>query len=94
MEQRKMIDIPIGTTVRSAVRAPIDGDYEFVEHLAPSDCKPSGEQVWFGLMFHLYVLFLTLNMFTLLCIVARAGFRRCRHSAFSTSRSRRSFCGH
>ena len=42
MEQRKMIDVPIGTTVRSSVRAPIDGDYEFVEHLVPSDCKPSG----------------------------------------------------
>jgi hypothetical protein len=41
MEQRKMIDVPVGTTVRSNVRAPIDGDYEFVEHIAPSDCSPS-----------------------------------------------------
>ena len=41
MEQRKMIDIPVGTTVRSNVRAPIDGDYEFVEHVAPSKCKPT-----------------------------------------------------
>ncbi len=41
MEQRKMIDIPVGTTVRSNVRAPIDGDYAFVEHVAASDCRPS-----------------------------------------------------
>ena len=44
MEQRKMIDIPVGTTVRSSVRAPIDGDYEFVEHIARSSCKPSGKK--------------------------------------------------
>ena len=44
MEQRKMIDIPVGTTVRSNVRAPIDGDYEFVEHINPADCKPSGKE--------------------------------------------------
>lgn len=44
MEQRKMIDIPVGTTVRSSARAPTDGDYEFVEHVAPSDCSPSGEE--------------------------------------------------
>lgn len=43
MEQRKMIDIPVGTTVRSNVRAPIDGQYEFVEHVTPSDCSPSGD---------------------------------------------------
>ena len=43
MEQRKMIEIPIGTTVRSNVRAPIDGDYEFVEHIHASGCSPSGE---------------------------------------------------
>ncbi len=42
MEQRHMVDIPIGTTVRSANRAPIDGDYEFVEHVASSDCRPTG----------------------------------------------------
>jgi hypothetical protein len=45
MEQRKMIDIPIGTTVRSSSRSPIDGVYEFVEHVASSDCKPSGADV-------------------------------------------------
>jgi hypothetical protein len=44
MEQRKMIDIPLGTTVRSSLRAPIDGVYEFGEHLVASDCKPAGEQ--------------------------------------------------
>jgi hypothetical protein len=41
MEQRKMIDVPVGTKVRSNLRAPIDGDYEFVEHVAPSSCKPA-----------------------------------------------------
>ena len=44
MEQRKRIDVPVGTTVRSSNRAPIDGDYEFVEHIASSDCKPSGAE--------------------------------------------------
>ena len=44
MQQRKMIDIPVGTQVRSSFRAPIDGDYEFLEHVKPSDCQPSGEQ--------------------------------------------------
>ncbi len=44
MQQRKMIDIPLGTTVRSSNRAPIDGDYEFVEHIASSDCSPSAEE--------------------------------------------------
>ena len=44
MEQRKMIDIPIGTTVKSSVRAPIDGVYEFAEHLVKSGCKPAGKQ--------------------------------------------------
>lgn len=44
MEQRKMIDVPIGTTVKSSLRAPIDGVYEFVEHLATTDCKPAGDQ--------------------------------------------------
>jgi hypothetical protein len=44
MAQRKMIDIPIGTTARSHVRAPIDGDYQFVEHVQASDCKPSGAE--------------------------------------------------
>ena len=43
MQQRQMIDVPVGTTIRSNVRAPIDGDYEFVEHIAPSDCRPGGE---------------------------------------------------
>jgi len=44
MQQRKMLDIPVGTTVRSSNRAPIDGDYEFVEHIASSTCKPSGAE--------------------------------------------------
>jgi hypothetical protein len=43
MEQRHMVDIPIGTTARSSGRAPVDGDYEFVEHIAASDCKPTGD---------------------------------------------------
>ena len=42
MEQRHMVDVPIGTTVRSFNRAPIDGDYEFVEHVTASNCKPTG----------------------------------------------------
>ena len=44
MEQRKMIDIPVGTEVRSNLRTPIDGDYEFVKHVAASDCSPSGDE--------------------------------------------------
>ena len=44
MQQRKMIDIPIGTEVRTAFRAPIDGDYEFVKHVASSTCKPTAKQ--------------------------------------------------
>jgi len=50
MEQRKMIDVPVGTAVRSSNRAPIDGDYELVEHIAPSDCSPSGDErvAYFG----------------------------------------------
>lgn len=44
MQQRKMIDVPLGTTVRSSSRAPIDGDYEFVEHVASSDCSPAAEE--------------------------------------------------
>jgi hypothetical protein len=45
MEQRHMINVPIGTTVRTSVRAPIDGEYEFVEHVASSACSPSGADV-------------------------------------------------
>jgi hypothetical protein len=41
MQQRKYLDIPVGTRVRTAARVPIDGDYEFVEHIATSDCSPS-----------------------------------------------------
>ena len=44
MEQRKMIDVPIGTEVRSSLRAPIDGVYKFEEHLIKSKCKPAGKQ--------------------------------------------------
>jgi len=40
MAQRKMIDIPIGTTARTHVRAPIDGDYEFVEHVSDFGLQP------------------------------------------------------
>ena len=39
MEQRKL-DIPLGTSVRTAARAPIDGTYEFVEHVEATDCVP------------------------------------------------------
>lgn len=42
MEEKHMINVPIGTTVRSSFRAPIDGEYEFVEHVASSACSPSG----------------------------------------------------
>lgn len=45
MEQRKMIDIPIGTKVKTSFRAPIDGDYELVEHNHPTDdCKATSGQ--------------------------------------------------
>lgn len=44
MAQRKMIDIPIGTTAKTHMRAPIDGDYGFVEHAQSSDCSPSGDE--------------------------------------------------
>ena len=44
MQQRKMIDIPIGTEVRTANRAPIDGDYELVHHVVSSECKPSAKE--------------------------------------------------
>ena len=43
MEQKKL-DVPIGTTVRSAARAPIEGDYELIEHIASSDCSPSAKE--------------------------------------------------
>jgi hypothetical protein len=46
MEQRHMIDVPVGTAVRTAVRAPIDGEYEFAEHVASSDCKGPGATVY------------------------------------------------
>jgi hypothetical protein len=44
MQQRKMIDIPLGTEVRTAIRAPIDGDYQFVQHVAASKCKLSAKE--------------------------------------------------
>ena len=44
MQQRKMIDIPLGTEVRTALRAPIDGDYEFVKHIVDSSCKPAAKE--------------------------------------------------
>jgi len=43
-QQRKMIDIPLGTEVRTAIRAPIDGDYEFVKHIVDSSCKPAAKE--------------------------------------------------
>lgn len=42
MAERKMIEVPVGTAVRSSVRAPIDGEYEFEEHLTQTACKPAG----------------------------------------------------
>jgi len=44
MEQRKGIDIPVGTEVRSSGRVPIDGYYEFTEHAIPTDCSPSNAE--------------------------------------------------
>ncbi|MBM3156504.1 MAG: hypothetical protein FJ004_04380 [Chloroflexi bacterium] len=44
MEQRKRIDIPVGTEVRSSSRVPIDGYYEFFEHCVSSDCSPSTDE--------------------------------------------------
>ncbi len=44
MQQRKMIDIPIGTEVRTANRAPVDGDYELVRHVNSSECRPSARE--------------------------------------------------
>ncbi len=44
MQESKKLAIALGTTVRAAARAPIDGDYEFVEHVKPSDCSPSAEE--------------------------------------------------
>lgn len=42
MAEKHMYDIPLGTLVRSAYRAPMDGTYEFSEHHIKSKCKPSG----------------------------------------------------
>ena len=41
MQQRRHLDIPVGTRTRTAARVPIDGDYVFVEHIVSSDCRPS-----------------------------------------------------
>jgi hypothetical protein len=41
---RDLLDIPIGTTVRSSDRAPVDGDWEFVEHIGSSNCRPSAKE--------------------------------------------------
>jgi hypothetical protein len=41
MQERKYLDIPVGTRTRTAARVPIDGEYEFVEHVVSSDCSPS-----------------------------------------------------
>jgi hypothetical protein len=43
MEQRTL-DIQVGITVRSAARAPIDGTFQFVEHVEPTDCTPPADQ--------------------------------------------------
>ena len=44
MAEKHMYDVPLGTVTRSTHRVPIDGIYEFVEHHATSDCKPSGDK--------------------------------------------------
>jgi hypothetical protein len=41
---RDLLDIPIGTTVKSSDRAPVDGDWEFVEHIGSSNCRPSAKE--------------------------------------------------
>ncbi len=41
MQQGKYLNIPVGTRVRTAARVPIDGDYQFAEHIVSSDCSPS-----------------------------------------------------
>ncbi len=40
----RMLDVQTGTTVRSAGRAPVDGTYEFVEHVESTDCTPPEDQ--------------------------------------------------
>jgi hypothetical protein len=44
MELRRSLDIPRGTEVRASSRVPIDGYYEFVEHVVPTDCNPSTDE--------------------------------------------------
>jgi hypothetical protein len=44
MEKRKSLDIAVGTEVRTSSRVPVDGYYEFVEHLAATDCSPSTDE--------------------------------------------------
>lgn len=41
MQKRVYLDIPVGTKLRTAARVPIDGDYQFVEHIVTSDCSPT-----------------------------------------------------
>lgn len=41
MTEARRLLVDIGTTCRTSARAPIDGDYGFVEHVKPSDCTPS-----------------------------------------------------
>jgi hypothetical protein len=45
MVEGHLIDIPVGTTVRSCHRAPIDGIYEFVEHIHSRNCTPAAGDV-------------------------------------------------
>ena len=46
MKQRKMIDIPTGTRVKTSFRAPIDGDYQLVKHnRLADDCKAASGQL-------------------------------------------------
>ena len=42
MKQRKMIDIPVGTKIKTSFRAPIDGDYKLVEHSRTTTCQATG----------------------------------------------------
>jgi hypothetical protein len=44
MELRRSLDIPRGTEVRASSRVPIDGYYEFVEHVVTTDCNPSTDE--------------------------------------------------
>jgi len=44
MAEKHMYDVPLGTVAKSSYRAPIDGNYEFVEHHTSSNCKPTRDK--------------------------------------------------